>query len=121
MQVLAPEALDAYVRHGFRQLPDGSVTLKCLPEIEAKVYEMGPQHGAFARLGEIACPVTVARGVDQAFTPSSFAPRIVDALPHGVLEEHPDLGHFGPLEDPPTIAEAIAVALGLSHREGPNG
>jgi hypothetical protein len=36
----------------------------------------------------------------------------VDALPNGTLEEHPDLGHFGPLEDPLRIAECIDSAMG---------
>lgn len=108
---LDPAALDAYVRFGFAPTPDGEITLKCRPEVEASVFEMGPQHGAFPRLGEIACPVVVARGADAPFSPASFAPKIAEALPHGRLEEHADLGHFGPLQAPSLIATAIATAL----------
>ncbi len=114
MNELCPEALDAYVRHGFRTGPDGQVHLKCQPEVEARVYEMGTQHGAFARLGEVTCPVTVARGTSSTFGPAAIAPAIADALPLGRLEEHPDLGHFGPLQDPATIANCIAQCLGLA-------
>ncbi len=113
LNALAPDALDAYVRHGFRPTADGTVELKCRPETEARCYEMGGHHGGFARLGEVACPVVVARGRDDLMGPASFAPRIAEALPHGRLEEHPELGHFGPLEDPPRIAAAIAAALAL--------
>jgi len=111
---LAPDALDAYVRHGFRPDPAGKVHLKCLPEVEASIYEMGSQHGAFARLSEINCSVTVARGKPAPFGPSALPPAIVNALADGHLEEHPDLGHFGPLQDPATIAHCIARALGFT-------
>ena len=44
--------------------------------------------------------------------PAAFAPAVADALPHGVLEEHPELGHFGPLQDPAAMAASISAALG---------
>lgn len=109
---LHPKALEAYVRFGFRLETDGSVRLKCPPVVEAKVYRMGSQHGAYERLAEVRCPVTVATGVELPFGPSAFAARLVERLPAGRLESHPDLGHFGPLEDPPRIAANIANALG---------
>lgn len=110
---LHPDALRAYVDHGFADQPDGTVRLKCLGENEAQVYRMGGNHGAFARLGEIACPVTVARGALGGTSPADIAAPIAEALPHGRLEVHDDLGHFGPLEDPARIAERIAAALEL--------
>jgi len=112
LNALHPEALRAYVDFGFQMLPDGTVSLKCQPETEASTFEMGHLHGGFEHLGDVRCPVTVARGaaVDM-FTPASIAAAIVGALPHGRLEEHPSLGHFGPLEDPATIAACIEQAL----------
>lgn len=111
LAALHPDALRAYVQFGFAEQPDGSVELKCRPEIEAATFEMGGRHGGFERLGDVRCPVTVARGKVEAFGPASFAGPIVDALPNGTLEEHPTLGHFGPLEDPATIAACIERAL----------
>jgi pimeloyl-ACP methyl ester carboxylesterase len=111
LDVLHPDALRAYVRDGFWADGDGVVHLKCRPEIEARAYEMGGRHDGFARLGEIRCPVTVARGRPEEFGPAAVAPQIADALPNGRLEEHPDLGHFGPLEAPATIAASIDAAL----------
>ncbi len=108
---LDPAALRAYVDGGFRQLDDGTVTLLCRPEVEARVYEMGARHDAFAHLGEVACPVTVGFGAETPMSPSSFARPIVEALPRGQLDHHPDLGHFGPLEDPARIAARIRAAL----------
>ena len=59
LNVLAPEALRAYVDHGFADEPDGSVRLKCLGENEARTYEGSQTHDAFERLGEVSCPVLV--------------------------------------------------------------
>lgn len=108
--VLDPAGLRAYVHHGFARQPDGSVTLRCRPEVEAATFEMGPRHHTFERLGEVSAPMVVVRGRDEV-GPAAFAPGIVDALAHGSLEEHPDLGHFGPLQDPATIAASIVAAL----------
>jgi len=102
-----PEALHAYVDHGFALEPDGTVRLKCRPEIEAQTYEMASEHHAFGRLGEVQCPVTVASGSSSEFGPAAFAPAIVAGLPHGRLLTFDDLGHFGPLEDPARIASSV--------------
>lgn len=111
LDALHPAALRAYVDGGFAQQADGTVVLKCRPETEAEVYTMGSQHDAYVHLADVRCPVTVAAGVEIPFSPSSFAPPIVSALPHGRLERHDDLGHFGPLEDPATIARAIRTTM----------
>ena len=108
---LDPEALEAYVAHGFVDQPDGTVRLSCRPEIESAVYRMGGAHDAFAHLGEITCPVTIATGAVDTFGPAAFAARIAEGIPDGHLVEYPDLGHFGPLEDPARIASGIAEAL----------
>jgi pimeloyl-ACP methyl ester carboxylesterase len=104
------DALDAYVDHGFRAAPDGGVTLKCPPEVEAAVFEMGGSHAGFAHLGEVACPVTVVASGDGG-PPSWAAGLIAEALPHGRLSTMHDLSHFGPMEDPYAVAEAIAADL----------
>ncbi len=41
LSILDPEALRAYVEHGFADEPDGTVELKCRPEVESEVYRMG--------------------------------------------------------------------------------
>jgi pimeloyl-ACP methyl ester carboxylesterase len=107
LAALEPSALRAYVDHGFEDLPDGSVRLKCEPENESEVYRMGAQHGAFGQLHSIGCPVTVARGAISDAGPASVAEEIVRALPDGRLEVFDHLGHFGPLERPAEIAAAV--------------
>ena len=56
MSVLDPAALEQYVRHGFAEQPDGSVELRCRPDDEAAVYDMGLRHDAFAHLARGGLP-----------------------------------------------------------------
>lgn len=100
LDVLHPDALRAYVDHGFRDRSDGTVELKCHPEHEASVFTMGIANGIYALLATIETPVLVTCGAEtDAITPG-FAQRIVERLPHATLEVWDDHGHFGPLEDP---------------------
>jgi pimeloyl-ACP methyl ester carboxylesterase len=111
LDVLDPAALRAYVDHGMRDRPgDGAVELKCAPDVEARVFDGGMGHPTFSRLGEVRCPVTVAMS-GEAVGPAQVAPLIADALPAGRLEAHPDLTHFGPMEDPAGMAAAVRAAL----------
>lgn len=113
MGTLHPDALSAYVEHGFRDLSEGGVTLKCAPETEAAVFEGSLGSGAYEHLADVRCPVTVAMSGDGGF-PAQMAPRLVEQLPDGRLERFADLTHFGPLEEPRRIAAAIRAALLVS-------
>lgn len=108
---LAPAALRAYVEHGFEDTEPGEIRLKCRPEDEARVYETATAHDALARLGQIACPVTVACG---GLTPGCGPGRpfaFEDRLRAGRSEVVPDVGHFGPLERPDVVASSIRRAF----------
>lgn len=107
---LHPEVLRHYVDHGFADDADGTVSLKCAPADEAQVYAHGLSHEAFASLGEVRCPTTIAVGHEDV-PPAMFARSIAEALPDGRLDEYGDLAHFGPLEDPERIAAAITAAF----------
>ncbi len=108
---LRPDVLDDYVRFGFRPNEGGGVTLKARREHEARTYDTGSDHGAFARLAEISCPVEIVHGGDGGF-PAVAAPQIAAALPHGTLLDLSPLGHFGPLEDPAAFAAVVRRYLG---------
>lgn len=104
-------ALRAYVDHGFRDLPDGTVTLKCEPEHEARTYEMSMRHGAYSRFGEIACPVTIAWGSDSTTFGSDTFQKQAERLRHGRTEALEGVGHFAPFEDPKRVADSVLRAF----------
>ena len=104
---VAPEALRAYVEHGFEDAPDGGVRLKCRPEHEAVVYETATDHDAYARLSEVACPVAVACGSERDGCTPDRARCHVARLPMGRSEILDGLGHLGPLERPDQVASSV--------------
>jgi pimeloyl-ACP methyl ester carboxylesterase len=111
LDALAPAALRAYVEHGLAPTLDGEVRLKCRPADEAQVYRMGGRHGAWDALGDISCPVTVAAGGTSPVITPAVAKRIAERIPAGRVDVFDGLGHFGPLEDPPGVAEAVAATF----------
>lgn len=108
---LDPKALRCYVDHGFADTDDGQVRLKCRPADEAQMYRMGSAHPAFARFGDVQCPVVIACGEKT----DAFGPALIELqaarLPHARTEVFNGLGHFGPLEDPARVAEAARRAF----------
>jgi len=107
---LQAAALYAYVEHGFREEADGTASLKCLPADEGATFAATGK-ATVDLVAKVQTPVVVAVGKDEgSWSPSMFGPAIVDAMPNAVLERHPKLGHFGPLQDPAAIAEAILTS-----------
>ncbi len=109
--LLDPEALDAYVRHGFAPAGDGEVEIKCSPDVEAQLYLMGPHHRAWDGLRQVECPVTLMRGAVLTPGPAYWAEAIVGELPNVRFLEIEGLGHLGPLEDPRRMADLVASAF----------
>ena len=110
LSVLHPDALTAYVRHGFAPRPDGGVTLRCRPEFEASTYAAGTSPYTWRYLDRVDCPVTVVCG-RSAPGPPMLAPGVADRLPRGRLEIHPEVGHFAPLSDLDLMADSITAAI----------
>jgi pimeloyl-ACP methyl ester carboxylesterase len=77
LDALEPDALDAYVRWGFLDRPDGSVELACAPEDEATLFEMAAREhsapAAWAHLTDLSCQVTVLAGDDSNLPGAWFA------------------------------------------------
>jgi pimeloyl-ACP methyl ester carboxylesterase len=73
---------------------------------------MAARHGAGERLAGVACPVTFVSGgrTDTPFG-DDLLRRLAEQLPDGRVEVFPELGHFGPLQDPAAIAASIRRAL----------
>lgn len=108
---LSPEALRAYVSYGFADQEDGSVRLRCHPDHEARMYEYGLAHDAYRRLGDVTCPVVLARGSrSQAVGPETLR-RWAARLPQARVDELAGVGHLAPLEDPSVVAGAVTAAF----------
>ena len=106
MNVFDPRALNAYVDHGFRDL-NGSITLKCSPEHEARNFEMGADHDTSSQLKNLQVPTWVVSGAQQPAQPSGFAAQIANQIPNAKFIEWSDLGHFGPMQQPSRLAKLI--------------
>jgi pimeloyl-ACP methyl ester carboxylesterase len=113
--LFAPEALDAYVDHAFRDRADGTVELACAPAEEASVYLGAVLHHAWEHLPTTLLPVTLA-GSAFDVEPARTLPALAARLPRSRLHRYEDLSHFGPMEDPLRVGAAIAAAL--RHDEG---
>ncbi len=107
LDVLTADSLRAYVEYGLRDRGDGVFELKCSPEIEARVYSMGPNHGAFAHLFELDCYVLVVCGETSTSISPALGAEIAEQIPKGRLEVLPGLGHFGPQQDPDACIASI--------------
>ncbi len=103
---LAPEALEAYVRWGTREVAHG-VELRCDPEVEATVFETSGMPGgapaAWAHLESLRCPVTVLAG-RSSFLPDMFG---AQAERCGGELVTVDGGHFALHEDTARGVELI--------------
>ena len=101
-----PEAFDLYIDEGFRNLPDGSVELKCSPEVEAAVFEASATDtGLFATVADVACPALLAHA-GQGHFPKEIHEHFASHFPNGVLEVV-DAGHLMPYEDPDLCAQML--------------
>jgi pimeloyl-ACP methyl ester carboxylesterase len=107
---LAPLALAAYVHYGFQAAPDGGIELRCIPQDESELYRQGPRHRAWEHLDEVSCAVTVLRSEPTGAGADLIAPMIAERIPRARLEDHPELGHFGPLADFDAVAASIRAA-----------
>ena len=107
LDVMTEASLRAYVDYGLRDRGDGVLELKCRPEVEARVYAMGPNHGAFARLGEVGSEVVVVCGETSTDIGPTLASQIAERIPKGRVEVLEGLGHFGPQQDPDACVASI--------------
>ncbi len=113
LQAFHPDALRSYVEHGFEELDDGSITLRCRPEHEARTFETGAEHRTWERLAQIETRVIIVAGRNGAHTPASIAEPIAAELANAEFIVMDHLDHFGPMTHPDEIAEVIVRSAGL--------
>ena len=105
-----PEALRAYVVHGFAPDDDG-VHLKCRPDTEAETFATGHLHDTWEHLPTIATEVLVVCGAVQPMQPSTIAAGVAERLPNGRYLQLDQLDHFGPMVRPLLVADLVEQAL----------
>jgi pimeloyl-ACP methyl ester carboxylesterase len=113
LNVMTPESLRAYVEYGLRDRGDGVFELKCRPDVEARVYAMGPNHGAWNVLPDIGAHVLIACGADSTDIGPEAARNIAARLPNGQVNVMSGLGHFGPQQDPDTFTTLLETFAGM--------
>ena len=110
LSALTPDALRAYVYHGFSLQVDG-VHLKCRPETEAETFAMAPRHDTWQHLANIDTEVLVVAGRVEEAQPSNIAVAVAERLPNGRYLQLDQLDHFGPMAQPALVADVIAEEL----------
>ncbi len=111
MSAFDERSLGAYVHFGLKDSGDGALSLKCLPESEAKFYEGGSAHMALAGLGSIACPIRFACGGDTDSFGIGLMKLWAAESRIASYSEMEGLGHFGPLEDPVAASSDLRTFL----------
>ncbi len=110
--VVAPEALAAYVRWGFVDRPDGQVELACAPEVEAMIFEVSGEPAgapaAWRHLDQLTADAVVACGNDTDLPAEWFAAQAEHAgAPLVTLAG----GHFFLQEDTARAAHLVRERL----------
>ena len=104
------DALHAYVTNAFEDLPDGTIRLRCRGVDEGATYD-GERVSTNDRITGCQAPVVIGKGSDEISAQLGLPAH--ESLANSVLIEHPDLGHFGPLEAPDRLAgDALAALAG---------
>ena len=100
------EVLEAYVSEGMEILESGSAKLRCSPIWEGRILETAPC-GIWREVSRITSPTLVLYGgKSKTFVPS-VAAKIKKLIPHAIIKEMPNAGHFIPMEHPEESAEIV--------------
>ncbi len=102
-------ALHSYVRGGLVER-SGRWWLKCDPAREAETYRAATRHGAYARLDEVACPVTILAGEHSDTHPEPFVADLAARFERAGYRIVGGSGHFLPMENPARVAEEVRTA-----------
>jgi pimeloyl-ACP methyl ester carboxylesterase len=100
-----PDAFELYLAEGLAGQADGSVVLKCPPEVEAHIFRTTGSLGPLDYAPKVQAPVRVTRAV-RGFLPEDFVRRVVQLFPRGEFAEL-DGGHLLPLEVPEKVVDHV--------------
>jgi len=103
-----PDVLSLYVDQGTRQVQDGSIELKCPPEVEAQVFEGYLELDAWSLAPSVKAEVLVLMGSDTELIYSFAATELAKRLERARLQVVEGASHFLPMECPELIARTAA-------------
>lgn len=104
-----PRALDLYASEGLSERVDGSVTLKCPPEVEASVFENAASVDPMVDAHRLSAPVVVLWARRGNFPLEHFR-EFTGRMPDGVVREL-DVGHLVLMEDPDLLVAELFASL----------
>jgi pimeloyl-ACP methyl ester carboxylesterase len=98
---------ELYLAEALGDLPDGRVALKCSPEVEATIFELGAGVDVMDRASELRTPALILWASRGNFPRSHFE-ELASRMPEAALRDAAT-GHFVPMEDPGlVVAELLA-------------
>ena len=100
------EVLKAYVNEGIENIESGHAKLCCSPIWEGRILATAPC-GIWREVSKIRCPTLVLYGSKSKTFLPSVAAKIKKLIPHAIITEMPDAGHFIPMEHPEKSAEIV--------------
>ena len=113
MSTWQPDALAAYVDHGFARSAAG-VQITCPTAVEADVFREGSNHDTWDRVGDIGVPVTIVSGENSETHDGAFLAALSHRFANPTMIRIPDSGHFLPMERPEVVGRIVAGTLGNS-------
>lgn len=105
----------AFVNHGARELPDGTVELKCPPAIEAQMYQHDPELDLIATFTAADASFRAIRAGESDRFNLTAAERLCAEARDFRLYSMPGVSHFAPMERPHDVAQ---LALELLENDG---
>jgi pimeloyl-ACP methyl ester carboxylesterase len=105
------EQLADYVEAGFRETPEGQVTLACSPEWEASNFRTH-NYDPFAAFRDSRCPVRVLKASHESTCRLEGHEAEIAANPRVAVEVVQGTTHFLPMERPDRVREVLAALAG---------
>lgn len=103
-----PEQLADYVEAGFRETPDGEVTLTCAPEWEASNFRMH-NYDPWAAFRDSRCPIRILKAEHGSTARLEGHEAELAATGRIAVELVPGTSHFLPMERPQKVRELLAA------------
>ena len=103
------EALRDYIEDGFKDGPDGTVTLSCSPAWEASGFgALG--HDSWAAMRKVMAPVAILRAEIGSTCTVQTAAQFNPDNPHVRVETVPGTTHFLPIQRPDLVRQVLLEA-----------